>query len=80
MLDHLVSQSFLDFHRSVLLEANINHLKSHPFDHGLTDSQALNLHALDHRGNYDRELTQAFSDLNDMFQEETNPFNLSHSL
>ena len=79
MLDHLASQSFLDFHRRTLIEANLNHIMENPFDHGLSEQTVLNLHALDHRGNYEREMDQAYDEINKIYKDE-NPFDLDRSL
>ena len=79
MLEHLRSQSFLDYHRRILIEANLNNIKDHPFDHGLSEQTVLNLHLLDHRGNYEREMDEAYEQMNTIYKEE-NPFDLNRSL
>lgn len=80
MLEHLASQSFLDFHRRILIEANLNHIRDHPLDHGLSEASVLNLQALDHRGNYDREMSLAHDQIHRLFDEDQNPFNLNDSM
>ena len=79
MLDQLAGQSLLDFHRRILIEANLNHIKLNPLDHGLSDSAVLNLQALDHKGNYEREMDNAFEIINELYREE-HPFNVKKEL